>query len=57
MVLQWNILSLHSATVESTVLHGATVESIPSLHGATVESYDDTVESYDAIRGHSGIQK
>jgi hypothetical protein len=25
-VLQWNILSLHGATVEYTVLHGATVE-------------------------------
>jgi hypothetical protein len=35
-VLQWNILSLHGATVEYTVLHGATVE-YTVLHGATVE--------------------
>ena len=52
-----SILSLHGATVESILSrHGATVE-YTVLHGATVESYDDTVESYDAIRGHNGIQK
>ncbi len=49
MVLQWNILCY-------TVLQW-NILCYSGIYCATVESYDDTVESYYAIRGHNGIQK